>query len=192
MDHLSVQALPQGLRRPILIMAFPGWNDAAEAASTAARYLATSFQAEKFAEIDPEEFYHFGLSRPYVRFKNDSETEREIVWPATEFSIAQAPALPRDLVVGVAIEPHLKWKTYCNAVIELARRCEATLVLTLGALLAEVPHTRPVRLVGGASDPELAARLGLGRFPRARLPRDSRRGRRHSHRRDRAQRRGGV
>ncbi len=161
MVPLTIHFTPRGLRRPIVITAFSGWNDAAEAATTAARYLATTFQAEKFAEIDPEEFYHFGLSRPYVRFKNDSETEREIVWPATEFSIAQSPALPRDLVVGVAIEPHLKWKTYCNAVIELARRCEATLVLTLGALLAEVPHTRPVRLVGGASDPELAARLGL-------------------------------
>jgi predicted ATP-grasp superfamily ATP-dependent carboligase len=161
MAPLTIHFMPRTLRRPIVITAFSGWNDAAEAATTAARYLATSFSAEKFAEIDPEEFYHFGLSRPYVRFKNDSETEREIVWPATEFSIAQATALPRDLVVGVAIEPHLKWKTYCNAVIELARRCEATLVLTLGALLAEVPHTRPVRLVGSASDPELAARLGL-------------------------------
>src|SRR5688572_1789473 len=161
MAPLTIHFMPRTLRRPILIAAFSGWNDAAEAATTAARYLATTFQAEKFAEIDPEEFYHFGLSRPYVRFKNESETEREIVWPATEFSIAQAAALPRDLVVGVAIEPHLKWKTYCNAVIDLARRCEATLVLTLGALLAEVPHTRPVRLVGGASDPELAARLGL-------------------------------
>src|SRR5918995_3618073 len=161
MAPLTIHPLPPGLRRPVLITAFSGWNDAAEAATTAARYLATTFQAEKFAEIDAEDFYHFGLSRPYVRFKNDSETEREIVWPATEFSIAQAPALPRDVVVGVAIEPHLKWKTYCNAVIDLARRCEATLVLTLGSLLAEVPHTRPVRLVGGASDPELAARLGL-------------------------------
>ena len=161
MAPLTIHVMPRSLRRPIVITAFSGWNDAAEAATTAARYLATTFQAEKFAEIDPEDFYHFGLSRPYVRFKNESESEREIVWPATEFSIAQAPALPRDLVVGVAIEPHLKWKTYCNAVIDLARRCEATLVLTLGALLAEVPHTRPVRLVGGASDPELAARLGL-------------------------------
>jgi proteasome assembly chaperone (PAC2) family protein len=161
MAPLTIHLMPRSLRRPIVITAFSGWNDAAEAATTAARYLATTFQADKFAEIDPEEFYHFGLSRPHVRFKNESEAEREIVWPATEFSIAQAPALPRDLVVGVAIEPHLKWKTYCNAIIELARRCEATLVLTLGALLAEVPHTRPVRLVGGASDPELAARLGL-------------------------------
>ncbi|HEX2441665.1 MAG TPA: PAC2 family protein [Methylomirabilota bacterium] len=159
--HLTIHSLPEGLRRPVLITAFSGWNDAAEAATTAARYLSTSFGAEKFAEIDPEEFYHFGLSRPYVRYKSGSETEREIVWPATEFSVARASGLSRDLIIGVAIEPHLKWRTYCASVLELARRCEATLVLTLGALLAEVPHTRPVRITGSASDPELAARLGV-------------------------------
>jgi proteasome assembly chaperone (PAC2) family protein len=160
MDHLTVHELPEGLRRPILIMAFPGWNDAAEAASTAARYLATSFQAEKFAEIDPEEFYHFGLTRPLVRYKSDAPSEREIVWPATEFLVTRSGALPRDLIVGVAAEPHLRWKTYCATVVELARRCNVTLVMTLGALLAEVPHTRPVRLSGTATDPELRALLG--------------------------------
>jgi proteasome assembly chaperone (PAC2) family protein len=161
MDTLTIHTMPQRLRRPVLITAFSGWNDAAESATTAARYLGTTFHAEKFAEIDPEDFYHFGLSRPYVRFKTGSETEREIVWPATEFSIAQPPELARDIIIGVAIEPHLRWKTYCAAVLDLARRCEVTLVLTLGALLAEVPHTRPVRLSGTSSDPELSARLGL-------------------------------
>ncbi len=96
-----------------------------------------------------------------ARFKAGSRTEREIVWPVTEFSLAQPAALERDLIVGVAIEPHLKWRTYCAAVLELARRTEASLVLTLGALLAEVAHTQPVRLVGSAPDPALAARLGL-------------------------------
>ena len=96
-----------------------------------------------------------------MRFKAGSETEREIVWPATEFSVARAPELSRDLVIAVAGEPHLKWRTYCASVLDLARRCEVTLVLTLGALLAEVPHTRPVRVAGGASDPELAAQLGV-------------------------------
>jgi predicted ATP-grasp superfamily ATP-dependent carboligase len=161
MDPLKIHSMPSTFRRPIMILAFTGWNDAAEAATTAARYLTASFSGEKFAEIDPEEFYHFGLSRPYVRFKAGSETEREIIWPATEFSISQSSDLARDIIVGVAPEPHLRWRTYCDAVLQLARRCEATLVLTLGALLAEVAHTKPVRLVGGASDPELAARLGL-------------------------------
>lgn len=161
MSALTIHQMPTALRRPLMILAYSGWNDAAEAATTAARYLATSFQAEKFAEIDPEEFYHFGLSRPYVRFKAGSETEREVVWPATEFWIAQPPELARDVIVGVAIEPHLRWRTYCQTVLELAGRSQATLILTLGALLAEVPHTRPVRLVGGASDPELGAMLGI-------------------------------
>jgi proteasome assembly chaperone (PAC2) family protein len=161
MDALTIHSMPAGPRRPILITAFSGWNDAAEAATTAARYLAAAYGAEKFAEIDPEDFYNFGLSRPHVRFRPGSETEREVVWPATEFSLARPAALERDFIVGVAAEPHLRWKTYCRTVLDLARRCDVTLVLTLGALLAEVPHTRPVRLVGGASDPELAARLGL-------------------------------
>src|SRR5437667_6556134 len=161
MDALQLHSGPEGVRRPILIMAFGGWSDAAESATTAVRYLGTSFRAQQFAEIDPEEFYHFGLSRPYVRFKQGSDTEREIIWPATEFSITQASELARDVIVGVAVEPHLRWKTYCNLVLDLARRCEVALVLTLGALLAEVPHTRPVRLSGSASDPELAARLGV-------------------------------
>jgi proteasome assembly chaperone (PAC2) family protein len=161
MDPLRILAMPGSFRRPVLVMAFAGWNDAAESATTAARYVSTGFEAEKFAEIDPEEFYHFGLTRPYVRFKTDSQTEREIVWPATEFSIAQSPRLPRDVIVGVAPEPHLRWRTYCARVLDLVRLTETTLVVTLGALLAEVPHTRPIRLTGLASDPELAARLGI-------------------------------
>jgi len=161
MNPLTIHSQPEGLRRPVLITAFSGWNDAAESATTAARYLGTAFGAEKFAEIDPEEFYHFGLSRPYVRYKAGSETEREIVWPTTDVSVARATSLSRDLVIAVAAEPHLKWRSYCAAVLELARRCDVTLVLMLGALLAEVPHTRPVRISGGASDPELAARLGV-------------------------------
>jgi proteasome assembly chaperone (PAC2) family protein len=160
MEALTVHSMPEGLRRPVLIMAFTGWNDAAEAATNAARYLATSFQAEKFAEIDPEEFYHFGLTRPLVRYKGDGSNEREVIWPATEFSVSRSSALPRDLIVGVAAEPHLKWKAYCATVMDLARRCGVTLMLTLGALLAEVPHTRPVRLSGTASDPEIRALLG--------------------------------
>src|ERR1044071_4691646 len=161
MGPLTIHEMPVGLRRPIVITAFSGWYDAAESATTAARYLATTFNGRKFAEIDPEDFYHFGLSRPTVRFKPGSETEREGLWPVMEFSLAQPKELERDLIIGVAAEPHLKWKTYCGAIIELARRCDATLVLTLGALLAEVAHTRPVRLSGTAADPELARLPGI-------------------------------
>jgi proteasome assembly chaperone (PAC2) family protein len=159
--HLTFAEEPVGLRRPLVIMAFSGWNDAAESATTAARYLSQLWPSRTLASIDPEEFYHFGLSRPYVRFKPGSRTEREIIWPSTEFSLAQPAELDRDLIVGVAIEPHLKWRTYCACILDLARRVGASLVLTLGALLGEVPHTRPVRLSGGAYDPEVAARLGV-------------------------------
>jgi len=120
MDPLKIHTMPEHLRRPVLIMAFTGWNDAAESATTAARYLAAAINAEKFAEIDPEEFYHFGLTRPYVRFKTGSETEREVVWPATEFSISQSPGLPRDFIIGVAPEPHLRWRAYTDAILELS------------------------------------------------------------------------
>ncbi|MET0849901.1 MAG: PAC2 family protein [Candidatus Rokuibacteriota bacterium] len=160
-DPLTILDRPEGLRRPLVVMAFAGWNDAAESATSAARYIGQLWTSRPLASIDPEEFYHFGLSRPYARFKPGSRTDREIVWPATDFSLAEPSTLERDVIVGVAIEPHLKWRTYCNAVLRLARSTSASLVLTLGALLAEVPHTRPVRLVGSAHDPELAARLGL-------------------------------
>jgi proteasome assembly chaperone (PAC2) family protein len=160
-DPLTILDKTDGLRRPLIIMAFAGWNDAAESATAAARYLGQMWPSRPLATIDPEEFYHFGLSRPQVRFKTGSRTEREITWPATEFSLSQPPAIDRDIIVGVAIEPHLRWRTYCDAVLRLARACSTSLVLTLGALLAEVPHTRPVRLNGSAADPELSARLGL-------------------------------
>jgi hypothetical protein len=160
-DPLMMFEEPSGLRQPILILAFSGWNDAAESATTAARFLGQLWPSQPLASIDPEEFYHFGLSRPYVRFKSESRNEREIIWPATNFSLSRPSALERDVIVGVAIEPHLKWRTYCGAILDLARRSGATLVLTLGALLAEVPHTRPVRLTGSAYDPELAAKLGV-------------------------------
>ena len=160
-DPLVMFEEPDGLRHPILIMAFSGWNDAAESATTAARFLGQLWPSRPLASIDSEEFYHFGLSRPYVRFKSESSNEREIVWPSTDFSVSRIPSIDRDLIVGVAIEPHLKWRTYCGAVLELARRSRASLLLTLGALLAEVPHTRPVRLSGSAPDPELAAVLGI-------------------------------
>lgn len=160
MDALTVHFLPDNLRRPVLILSWAGWNDAAESATTAARYLGTAFGARKFAEIEPEDFFHFGLTRPTVRFQAGSDTEREIIWPVTEFSVAQSPDLTRDIVIGVGTEPHLQWKRYCASVLDIARRTKATLVLTLGALLAEVPHTRPVKLSGGASDPEIAQWLG--------------------------------
>ncbi len=160
MAHLSYLDRPRQLRRPVVVMAFAGWNDAAESATNAARFLRQAWEGQPLATLDSEEFYHFGLTRPQVRFKPGT-TERDIVWPDTEFSLCRREALARDVVIGVGIEPHLRWKTYCRSILEMAQELEVGLLVTLGALLAEVPHTRPVRLTGFATDPELAARLGV-------------------------------
>jgi proteasome assembly chaperone (PAC2) family protein len=160
MEYLTFHERPGRLRRPILLMAFAGWNDAAESATGAARFLRQAWGGQPLASLDCEEFYHFGLSRPQVRFKPGT-TEREIVWPDTEFSLCRREDLSRDVLIGLGIEPHLRWKTYCRTVLDLARELEVGLLVTLGALLAEVPHTRPVRLTGFATDPELAALLGV-------------------------------
>jgi proteasome assembly chaperone (PAC2) family protein len=160
MDPLTYHERPGRLRRPVLVMAFAGWNDAAESATNAARFLRQAWDGQPLATLDPEEFYHFGLTRPQVRLKPGT-LEREIIWPETEFSVCTRDALPRDIVIGVGIEPHLRWKQYCRVVLGMARELEVGLIVTLGALLAEVPHTRPVRLTGFATDPELATVLGV-------------------------------
>jgi proteasome assembly chaperone (PAC2) family protein len=141
-------------------MAFGGWNDAAEAATAAARFLRQTWDGRPLADLDCEEFYHFGLTRPQVRFKPGT-IEREILWPDTEFHLCSRADLSRDVLIGVGAEPHLRWKTYCSAVLDLCQELQVGLVVTLGALLAEVPHTKPVRLSGFATDPELAAVLGV-------------------------------
>jgi len=158
-DHppsLVVENLPPDLRRPILLAAFGGWNDAAECATTAARFLLQRSSPQRLATIHPEEFYHFGLTRPEVRIREGSQV-REIRWPSTDFFLSRDPSLPRDIIFVLGAEPHLKWKTFCGHILEVARRADADLVLTFGALLADVPHTRPVRVTGVASSPELGA-----------------------------------
>ena len=158
MDHVQWDERPK-LRRPVLIAAFEGWNDAADAASTAARYLKARWGARQFASIDPEEFFDFSSTRPQVRL--NGEVTREIVWPTTELSAASLPEQRRDVVLLVGSEPQLRWRTYCTEVVAVATELKAELVVTLGALLADVPHTRPVSVTGLASDPGLVARLGL-------------------------------
>jgi predicted ATP-grasp superfamily ATP-dependent carboligase len=156
---LIVDDLPSDLRRTVLVVAFAGWNDAAESATAAARFLARAMRTRRIAVIQPEEFYHFGLTRPEVRFQEGSKTIREVHWPTTDFYLSEEPSLGRDVIIGVGIEPHLKWQTFCGHILELADRARVSLVITLGALLADVPHTRPIRISGVASDPELGRRL---------------------------------
>jgi predicted ATP-grasp superfamily ATP-dependent carboligase len=156
---LIIEGLPVDLRQPVLMVAFAGWNDAAESATTAARFLIRVLQARRVAVIQPEDFYHFGLTRPEVRFQKGSQTLREVHWPTTDFFLSEEPTLRRDVIVGVGTEPHLKWQTFCGHILELADRVQVSLVITLGALLADVPHTRPIRISGVASDPETTRRF---------------------------------
>ena len=158
MSVLTIDEIPT-LTDPVLIVAFAGWNDAGGAATHAAQFLVQQLQARCFAGIDPEEFYNFSEVRPHVRLRDG--LYREITWPANDFFSSGATILLRGLVIGIGIEPHLKWKTYSAAILDLAKQCGVRLVLTLGALLADVAYSRPVRVAGFASDPSLASRLQL-------------------------------
>ena len=160
MDHVRWQDRPQ-LRRPVLLAAFEGWNDAADAASTAARYLRDRWAARPFATIDPEEFHDFTATRPQVRLVQG--ITRRIEWPETELSAAALPGTSRDVVVLLGHEPQLKWRTFSDEVVRLATELKVELIVILGALLADVAHTRPVRVTGTAADAELVRRLKLGR-----------------------------
>ena len=147
------------LSEPVLVAAFRGWNDAGDAASFAASHLGRVWGAEKIAAIDPEDFYDFQAVRPQVRLM-DGMT-REIRWPANEFWAAHAQE--RDVMLLIGTEPNLHWRRFCRLVVDEATRRGVKFVLTFGALLADVPHSRPVPITGTAADPELVERLGLMR-----------------------------
>ena len=149
------------LDRPVLIAAFRGWNDAGDAASFAATHLARVWSAEPIASIDPEEFYDFQAVRPQVELVDGAT--RKIDWPSNEFSAAKMPGSPHDVMVLVGTEPNLRWKAFSQLVIEVARMHDVELVITLGALLADVPHSRPVPVTGTAGDEALIQKLGLQR-----------------------------
>jgi proteasome assembly chaperone (PAC2) family protein len=143
----------------VLVAAFRGWNDGAQGASLAASFLAQAWEARRFADIDPEEFFDFQATRPHVALEEG--LTRRIDWPETAFYHASIPGLERDAVLALGIEPNLRWRTFSEEVVELAQDLEVDLVVTLGALLADVPHTRPAPVTGSASDPKLVEELGL-------------------------------
>ena len=160
MDHVRWHERPN-LTRPILLAAFEGWNDAGEAATAAVRYLRDRWGAHRFASIDPEEFFDFTSTRPRVRLRNG--VTREIVWPANDLWSASLISEDRDIVMLIGSEPQLKWRTFCGELVDVAKELDVEMVIVLGALLADVAHTRPVRVTGTAQDPDLVARLGLQR-----------------------------
>jgi predicted ATP-grasp superfamily ATP-dependent carboligase len=158
MDHVEWRERPE-LRNPALICAFRGWNDAGEAASAALGFLIDSFDAREVARIDPEDFYDFTAVRPNVRMSEGRS--RVLDWPANTVHAASIAGAEHDLVLLQGVEPSLKWHTFTRTVVDIARQLGVRSVVTLGALLADVPHTRDIPMTGICSDAELVERLGF-------------------------------
>ncbi|MBT8226006.1 MAG: PAC2 family protein [Dactylosporangium sp.] len=147
------------LRSPIAIAAFEGWNDAADASTAAVEHLQQVWNARPVATIDPEEFYDFQVNRPTVSLV-DGES-REIQWPTTRFLVASPPDTDRDVVLIRGIEPSMRWRTFCDALLEICHSAEVTQVVLLGALLADVPFSRPLPVSGTGADQAAAQRFAL-------------------------------
>ncbi|MFL5942931.1 MAG: PAC2 family protein [Gaiellaceae bacterium] len=158
MSELIVSSRPD-LRSPVMVAAFRGWNDGGQAATLGGGYLARQWGAESFAEIESENFYDFQAVRPQVSLEEG--LTRKLEWPENTFLHAPIPGLDRDAVILLGVEPNLRWKTYSGLVVELAQELGIELVVTLGSLLADVPHTRPAPVSAAASDPSLVEELGV-------------------------------
>ena len=159
MNDLRWESRPK-LRAPMMIAAFEGWTDAGGAASGAASYLSGRWKARKFADIDAEDFYDFTALRPQVRLRGDQS--REIVWPVNRFLAASIPG-PHDLIIMTGVEPHMRWRTFSECVTTVATELQVEAVFTLGAMLADVAHSRPVPVRTSTADARLAERMGLRR-----------------------------
>jgi proteasome assembly chaperone (PAC2) family protein len=146
------------LERPIVLAAFEGWNDAGDAASTAVRHIRDRLSAQPFAELDPEEFFDFTSTRPTIEILDGQS--RRLNWPSTELAANDLRGRG-DLITLIGTEPQLKWRTFCDEIIGVVRAVDARLVIVLGALLAEVAHTRPTEVFGTTYDSRLADDLGL-------------------------------
>ncbi|HET8993148.1 MAG TPA: PAC2 family protein [Rhodococcus sp. (in: high G+C Gram-positive bacteria)] len=152
------QAVPE-LRNPVLVAAFEGWNDAGDAATGAVEHLELIWDAEPFAELDSEEYYDYQVNRPQVRLVDG--VTRQIEWPATRLSACSPPGSDRDVVLMRGIEPNMRWRDFCDAILELVDDLGIHTVVVLGALLADTPHTRPVPVTGTAYSADAAKRFNL-------------------------------
>src|SRR5258708_26452044 len=158
MAELNVSFRPE-LRRPVLVCAFRGWNDGGQGASLSGGYLAKLWSAERFAEIEPEEFYDFQATRPHVSLVEGMT--RRIDWPDNAFFHAAIPGAGRDAVLLLGVEPSLRWRTFTGLVLGLAKDLGVELVVTFGSLLADVPHTRPAPVTDAPTHPAFVELLGL-------------------------------
>lgn len=154
------------LRNPVMIVAFSGWNDAAEAASGAIEHLLSGWRdksddvlPELIAQVESEDFYDFQVNRPQVSI--DQSQIRSITWPSTQVFGLAVPSMPRDLVIVTGVEPSMRWKSFTSDLLDLADDLEVSLVVTLGSLLADTPHTRPITVTGTGAHPSIADRLGV-------------------------------
>lgn len=159
MQPLQWERRPDGLRAPALVCAFKGWNDAGDAATTALQFVGTALGATRFATIDPEEFFDFQATRPQVKLVEG--LTRKIEWPEVEIYEARVPRAPRDLILLTGSEPSMRWRTFCQLILDLSEALGVQMVVSLGALLADVAHSRPIGISGLSSDPGLVERLQL-------------------------------
>ncbi|NYG55851.1 PAC2 family protein [Nocardioides perillae] len=155
---IEIEDLPE-LRDPVVIAAFEGWNDAADAASSVLDHLVEVWEARVVGAVDPEDFYDFQVNRPVVGSHADGQ--RRITWPSTQVSVASPPGLDRDVILVRGIEPNMRWRQFCAELLAACDELGGRLVVTLGALLADTPHTRPIPVTGTATEPDLVDRLKL-------------------------------
>jgi proteasome assembly chaperone (PAC2) family protein len=155
---IEIEDVPE-LRSPVLIAAFEGWNDAADAASSVVDHLAQVWHARVVAAMDPEDFYDFQVNRPSVAAGEDGI--RRITWPSTQLSVCSPPGSLRDVILLRGIEPNMRWRQFCAELLAASVELGAELVVALGALLADTPHTRPIPVSGTATEPHIVDRLKL-------------------------------
>ena len=148
------------LRNPVMIAAFEGWNDAGGAATAVLEHLSRVWGAEPFAALDPEDYYDFQVNRPNVGL--DADSHRRITWPTTRLLAAHVPSIGRDIVIVDGIEPSMRWRSYAIELLESADRLGVSMLVTVGALLADVPHTRPIPVTATSEDPGLRLLVGVG------------------------------
>jgi proteasome assembly chaperone (PAC2) family protein len=147
------------LVNPILVAAFEGWNDAGDAASGAVEHLELVWDSQPLTEIDPDDYYDFQVNRPTVSLVDG--VSRRISWPTTRFSVCRPPGAEFDLVIVRGIEPNMRWRSFCDELLGVIRELDVRIVVTLGALLSDTPHTRPTTVTGTSYDGDSAARYGL-------------------------------
>ena len=162
---MEIHEIP-ALRNPIMVIAAGGWNDAGEAATGALIHLLSIWADQEIAsnptliaEVDPEDFYDFQVNRPMVLI-NDSSI-RTLTWPSTKIYGLSTPSLDRDFVIVKGLEPSMRWKSYARDILDIADDLEVSIVITLGSMLADTPHSRPISVTGTGAHPDIAERLGV-------------------------------